>query len=105
VVIDGWILLQVARRVDSPDSGSTSGKSGIASDAAQVQLQPAVDYQLARRKGKSFFLAISINRLRFLVSLIVVMCALYVSACLLGFADIEPFFYSFLQRKKVLWMS
>jgi hypothetical protein len=60
VVIDGWILLQVARQIDSPsDPGSTSGDSGIASDAARVQ--PAVDYQLARRKGKLFFSDVSID--------------------------------------------
>ena len=60
VVIDGWILLQVARRIDSPsDSGSTSGGNGIASDVALVQ--PAVDYQLARRKGKLFFSDVSID--------------------------------------------
>ena len=60
VVIDGWILLQVARRIDSPsDSGSTSGENGIASDVARVQ--PAVDYQLARRKGKLYFSDVSID--------------------------------------------
>lgn len=59
VVIDGWILLQVARRIDSPSGpGSTSGENGVASDVARVQ--PAVDYQLARRKGKLFSSDVSV---------------------------------------------
>jgi hypothetical protein len=55
VVIDGWIFLQVARRIDSTsssDQGTAGDKSenGTGSDAGGFIVP--VDYQLARRKGK-----------------------------------------------------
>ena len=97
MVIDGWIFLQVARRIDSlSDSGSTRGKNGIASDATRAQ--QAVDYQLARRKGKFVFQTFpSISR-RFLVSLIAVMCALWV--CLSNLPILNSFFFFILAAKE-----
>jgi len=55
VVIDGWIFLQVARRIDwtsSSDLATASNKSESRTDSDAGRFIVPVDYQSARRKAK-----------------------------------------------------